>query len=44
MTELEKKIQKASQDYYTTGNSEYTDEEFDALVAQLKIQILNYSK
>lgn len=38
MTELEKKIQKAAQDYYTNGSSEYTDEEFDALVDQLKVE------
>ena len=38
MTELEKKIQKAAQDYYTNGNSEYTDEEFDALIDQLKAE------
>ena len=36
MTELELKIQKAAQDYYTTGTSEYTDEEFDALVDLLR--------
>lgn len=36
MTELELKIQKAAQDYYTNGTSEYTDEEFDALVELLR--------
>ena len=36
MTELELKIQKAAQDYYTTGTSEYTDEEFDALIDLLR--------
>lgn len=35
-TELEQKIQKASQDYYTNGQSEYTDEEFDMMIEQLK--------
>lgn len=38
MTELEKKIQEAAQNYYTSGTSEYTDEEFDALVDQLKME------
>lgn len=38
MTELEKKIQEAAQKYYTSGNSEYTDEEFDALVYRLKVE------
>lgn len=38
MTDLEKKIQIAAQKYYTDGTSNYTDEEFDALVEQLKIE------
>jgi DNA ligase (NAD+) len=41
MTELEIKIKKAAQDYYTDGTSEYTDEEFDALVEQLRHEIPN---
>ncbi len=36
MTELELKIQEAAQKYYTDGTSDLTDEEFDALVEQLK--------
>ena len=36
MTDLEIKIQKAAQKYYTDGTSEYSDEEFDALVDQLR--------
>ena len=36
MTELESKILSAAQKYYTDGTSEYSDEEFDALVEQLR--------
>lgn len=36
MTELESRLQKAAQKYYTDGTSELTDEEFDALVDQLR--------
>lgn len=36
MTELEKKIKEAAQAYYTDGSSDLTDDEFDALVDQLK--------
>lgn len=36
MTELELKIQDAAQKYYTSGTSPLTDEEFDALVDQLR--------
>ena len=36
MTDLEKKIQVAAQKYYTDGTSDYTDEEFDELVDQLR--------
>lgn len=39
MTELEKKVQLAAQMYYTSGTSDITDEEFDALVDQLKIEV-----
>lgn len=38
MTELEKKIVDAAQKYYTDGTSDLTDEEFDALVDQLKTE------
>lgn len=34
--ELVNKIQKASQSYYSTGTSEYTDEEFDAMIKELR--------
>ncbi|MCM1228283.1 MAG: hypothetical protein NC320_12845 [Clostridium sp.] len=36
MTELEKKITQASQAYYSTGKSDLSDDEFDALVDRLK--------
>lgn len=36
MTELEKKIAEAAQAYYSTGKSELSDDEFDALVEELK--------
>lgn len=36
LTELELKIQDAAQRYYNDGSSPLTDDEFDALVAQLK--------
>lgn len=36
MTELETKIAKAAQTYYSNGKSELTDEEFDALVESLR--------
>jgi len=36
MTDLEKKIQAAAQAYYSTGKSELTDGDFDALVEQLR--------
>ena len=36
MTELERKIQEAAQKYYTDGSSDLSDQEFDALVDQLK--------
>lgn len=36
MTELEEKIQKAAQAYYTDGSSELSDDEFDMLVDQLR--------
>lgn len=36
MTELEEKIQKAAQAYYTDGSSELSDDEFDSLVEQLR--------
>lgn len=36
MTELEQKIQEASNAYYKDGSSPYTDDEFDALMAELK--------
>lgn len=38
MTELEKKIVDAAQAYYTDGSSELTDEEFDNLVEQLRVE------
>lgn len=38
MTELEEKIQKAAQAYYTDGSSELSDDEFDRLVEQLRIE------
>lgn len=38
MTELETKIQKAAQAYYSDGTSEYTDAEFDALIDRLRIE------
>lgn len=38
MTDLEKKLQEAAQKYYTDGTSDLTDEEFDALVDQLRIE------
>lgn len=38
MTELEIKLQKAAQKYYTDGTSDLTDEEFDALVDELRIE------
>lgn len=37
MTELEIRIKKAAQEYYTDGSSDLTDAEFDALVDELKI-------
>lgn len=37
MTELERKIQEAAKLYYTDGTSPYTDEEFDALVDELRL-------
>lgn len=36
MTDLEIIIQRAAQQYYTDGTSKFTDEEFDALVDQLR--------
>lgn len=36
MTELEEKIQKAAQAYYTDGSSELSDDEFDSLIEQLR--------
>lgn len=36
MTELERKIQEASQQYYSEGDSELTDSEFDALISELR--------
>ena len=36
MTELEKKIQKAANDYYKDGSSPYTDEEFDEMMEELR--------
>lgn len=36
MTELEIKIQKAANDYYRDGSSEYTDEEFDVMMEELR--------
>lgn len=36
MTELEKKIIKAAQAYYSTGKSELSDDEFDSLVEELR--------
>lgn len=36
MSELEEKIQKAANDYYRDGSSEYTDEEFDAMMEELR--------
>ena len=36
MTELEIKIQKAANDYYRDGSSEYTDEEFDKMMEELR--------
>lgn len=41
MTELELKIREAAQAYYNDGTSPYSDEEFDALVDQLKIETPN---
>lgn len=38
MTELEIKIQKAAQKYYTDGTSDLSDEEFDALVDELRVE------
>lgn len=38
MTELEEKIQKAAQAYYTDGSSELSDAEFDNLVEQLRVE------
>lgn len=36
MTELEKKITDAAQEYYTDGTSNLTDDEFDGLIEQLR--------
>lgn len=36
MTELERKIKEAAQAYYTDGSSDLTDEEFDALIDELR--------
>lgn len=38
MTELEKKIKEAAQHYYEDGSSSLSDEAFDILVEQLKIE------
>ncbi len=38
MSELEIKIQKAAQAYYTDGSSELSDAEFDSLVEQLRVE------
>lgn len=38
MTELEEKIQKAAQAYYTNGSSELSDAEFDSLVERLRLE------
>lgn len=38
MTDLEIKIKEAAQKYYTDGSSDLTDEEFDALVDQLRVE------
>lgn len=36
MTELEKKIQEAANAYYKDGSSQYTDEEFDEMMEELR--------
>lgn len=36
MTELEAKIKSAAQKYYSDGSSPYTDDEFDAMVEELR--------
>ena len=38
MTELEKKLQAASQAYYTNGSSDLSDDEFDKLVEQVRTE------
>lgn len=38
MTELEKKIQEAANAYYGDGSSPYSDEEFDAMMEELRHQ------
>lgn len=36
MTDLEIRIKEASQNYYSTGKSKYSDEEFDMMIEQLR--------